>query len=131
MIFQEPMTSLNPSFTAGSQIAEALHQGSDHRVLAHRANRAGDLIREQRALSVAPPRVRDRHCRHELAGVSVLRVFENRAAWADLDDLTQVHHRNPVADALHHCHVVRNEDEGHTLISARSRSIQIVTPDLT
>lgn len=32
MIFQEPMTSLNPSFTAGSQIAEALmlHQSLDH-----------------------------------------------------------------------------------------------------
>lgn len=32
MIFQEPMTSLNPSFTAGSQIAEALmlHQNLDH-----------------------------------------------------------------------------------------------------
>ncbi len=31
MIFQEPMTSLNPSFTAGNQIAEALqlHQGLD------------------------------------------------------------------------------------------------------
>jgi len=31
MIFQEPMTSLNPSFTAGNQIAESLrlHQGMD------------------------------------------------------------------------------------------------------
>ena len=29
MVFQEPMTSLNPAFTAGDQIAEAiaLHQG--------------------------------------------------------------------------------------------------------
>jgi ABC-type dipeptide/oligopeptide/nickel transport system ATPase component len=31
MIFQEPMTSLNPVFTAGEQIAESirLHQGMD------------------------------------------------------------------------------------------------------
>ena len=31
MIFQEPMTSLNPVFTAGEQIAETirLHQGKD------------------------------------------------------------------------------------------------------
>src|SRR5690606_7302115 len=42
MIFQEPMTSLNPSFTAGRQIAEALqlHQGMDN----HAAN-AEDLRR--------------------------------------------------------------------------------------
>src|SRR5207244_4189448 len=32
MIFQEPMTSLNPVFTVGEQIAESirLHQGKDH-----------------------------------------------------------------------------------------------------
>lgn len=33
MVFQEPMTSLNPAFTAGDQIAEsiALHQGADRK----------------------------------------------------------------------------------------------------
>jgi dipeptide transport system ATP-binding protein len=38
MIFQEPMTSLNPSFTVGFQIGEALrvHQGLSGRVLRHR-----------------------------------------------------------------------------------------------
>jgi len=39
MVFQEPMTSLNPAFTAGEQVAEALrlHQGLSHREAAARA----------------------------------------------------------------------------------------------
>ncbi len=38
MIFQEPMTSLNPVFTVGEQIAESirLHQGKDARERARR-----------------------------------------------------------------------------------------------
>jgi peptide/nickel transport system ATP-binding protein len=39
MVFQEPMTSLNPAFTAGEQVAEALrvHQGLDRRQAFDRA----------------------------------------------------------------------------------------------
>lgn len=43
MIFQDPMTSLNPCFTVGYQIMEALkvHQGGSHRT---RKQRAIDLL---------------------------------------------------------------------------------------
>ncbi len=37
MVFQEPMTSLNPVYTVGEQVAEVLHQ---HRGLSHREARA-------------------------------------------------------------------------------------------
>jgi peptide/nickel transport system ATP-binding protein len=44
MIFQEPMTSLNPVLTIGRQIAETLtlHQGLDHKAA---LDRAGDMLR--------------------------------------------------------------------------------------
>jgi peptide/nickel transport system ATP-binding protein len=44
MIFQEPMTSLNPVLTIGRQIAETLtlHQGLDHRAA---LDRAADMLR--------------------------------------------------------------------------------------
>jgi ABC-type glutathione transport system ATPase component len=47
MIFQEPMTSLNPVFTAGEQIAESIrvHQGKGHGAARAEALRMLDLVR--------------------------------------------------------------------------------------
>ena len=47
MIFQEPMTSLNPVLTVGEQIAESirLHQGLSHRDARAQAKRMLDLVR--------------------------------------------------------------------------------------
>jgi len=47
MIFQEPMTSLNPVFTVGEQIAESirLHQGKNHQQALAEARRMLDLVR--------------------------------------------------------------------------------------
>ena len=47
MIFQEPMTSLNPVFTVADQIGESirLHQGMDHAAARAEARRMLDLVR--------------------------------------------------------------------------------------
>ncbi len=54
MIFQEPMTSLNPVFTAGDQIAEAIaiHQGKDRAASSAEALRMLELVRIPEAASV-------------------------------------------------------------------------------
>ncbi|SFM31112.1 dipeptide ABC transporter ATP-binding protein [Variovorax sp. OV329] len=54
MIFQEPMTSLNPVFTAGDQIAEAvsIHQGKDRSAARAEALRMLELVRIPEARSV-------------------------------------------------------------------------------
>jgi ABC-type glutathione transport system ATPase component len=54
MIFQEPMTSLNPVFTAGEQIAESIrvHQGKGHGAARAEALRMLDLVRIPEARNV-------------------------------------------------------------------------------
>ena len=64
MIFQEPMTSLNPAFTIGDQIAEAVvrHRGVTRRQALARARDMLDLVR------IAAAAERLRAYPHELSG---------------------------------------------------------------
>jgi peptide/nickel transport system ATP-binding protein len=71
MIFQEPMTSLNPVFTIGRQIAEALelHQGMDGRRALARATEMLQLVK------IPEPERRVRQYPHELSGGMRQRVM--------------------------------------------------------
>jgi glutathione transport system ATP-binding protein len=71
MIFQEPMTSLNPVFTVGEQIAESirLHQGATRAEARAEALRMLDLVRIPEAKNVL-----DRHP-HQLSGGMRQRVM--------------------------------------------------------
>jgi glutathione transport system ATP-binding protein len=71
MIFQEPMTSLNPVFTVGEQIAESirLHQGKDHAAASREALRMLEQVRIPE-----PAQVLTRHP-HQLSGGMRQRVM--------------------------------------------------------
>ncbi|MDF2231742.1 ABC transporter ATP-binding protein [Albimonas sp. CAU 1670] len=71
MIFQEPMSSLNPCFTAGFQIKEALrlHTGLDRKARHRRAVELFDLV------GIPDPEARLRAFPHQLSGGMSQRVM--------------------------------------------------------
>ena len=71
MIFQEPMTSLNPVFTIGTQIAEGIkrHQGFSH---AEAMEKAVEMLR---TVEIPAPEQRIRQYAHELSGGMRQRVM--------------------------------------------------------
>ncbi|MGH8012948.1 MAG: ABC transporter ATP-binding protein, partial [Candidatus Binataceae bacterium] len=71
MIFQEPMTSLNPVFTIGNQVGEAirLHQGTSRHETRDRS------IEALRMVGIAAPERRIRDYPHQLSGGMRQRVM--------------------------------------------------------
>ena len=53
--------------------------------------------------------VRYRNGAEQVLSIRMLRMVQHSISWADLHELADKHHRYPVADALHHRHIMGNK----------------------
>lgn len=72
MIFQEPMTSLNPVFTIGNQIEEVIELHQPHLSAAERESKAIDMLR---LVGIPSPEKRVKEYPHQLSGGMRQRVM--------------------------------------------------------
>ncbi len=80
---------------------------------ARRVGRIGHLAAQQDAAAlVAQARVGQRHGGEERLGVRVHRALVQLVGVGHLDQLADVHHRDPVTDVLDHAEVVGDEEVG-------------------
>ena len=74
-------------------------------------DRARYLAREDDALA---PRawIGERHCREQCLGIGMKGCPEECVLLRELDDLSEIHDGDPVADVLDHREIMRNEEVG-------------------
>ena len=56
--------------------------------------------------------IRDGHGPHQRGGVRMTRMPEDLLGGGELDELSHVHHRDSIADVLHHGKIVGHEEQG-------------------
>jgi ABC-type dipeptide/oligopeptide/nickel transport system ATPase component len=122
MIFQEPMTSLNPVFTAGDQIAEAIriHQGKSNAAARAEALRMLELVRIPEARNVL-----DRFP-HQLSGGMRQRVELARALAGGSGTLLM----DEPFSSLDYLTRLRMRQELARILEARPRTVVLVTHDI-
>src|SRR2546427_482003 len=60
------------------------------------------------------------HGAHERLGVGMQRALDNVRGRAELDDLTEIHHRDPVRDMFDDGQIVRNENHAQAHFAGKS-----------